>query len=189
MWNNSYHLLSDLSITVDDPMAGQKTEKGSYLPARGRREREWGRGGRFRSALRRRGSEKTPWEKTSEAQRSRSIIICKYPGMGLGGSQISLRVIINLLSAQYWGVDWNKSWFLCVVIGVRNPVARLIHYSHYITNNSFYTAPRLSGRCYAPYHEDNGQSLWKRKQGPVTCARSFISVAVVMVCLQAIELC
>jgi hypothetical protein len=36
------------------------------------------------------GAMKKGCRNTPEAQRARSIIICKYHGMGLGGSQISI---------------------------------------------------------------------------------------------------
>lgn len=69
--------------------------KAGRLPTRGRREgRE---GGRFKSVRKMEGLEpkargpERDHGDTPEAQKARSIIICKYHGVGLRGTQVSIK--------------------------------------------------------------------------------------------------
>lgn len=52
-----------------------------------------------------------------EAQKATSVIICMYHGMGLGGSQISIKVKTDHLTAQLLKTSFKSILLLCVVIG------------------------------------------------------------------------
>lgn len=71
---------------------------------------------------------------TPEAQRSRSILICNYYGMDLGGSQLAHKDKVDHLTAQPLRCSWKWILVSCVIIGDQhklNTAARLLHCLHF----------------------------------------------------------